>query len=79
MPFLKCVVSYLSKKTNNPNVSPIGNRFGLNKGAPKRLRFGEKAEKDALLFATRTSRAYLPALLVLAEKQSHLCAERAKP
>ena len=29
LPFLKWVASYLSKKSNNPNVSPIGNRFGL--------------------------------------------------
>ena len=42
------------------------------------LRLWGRAGKEALLFATRTSRAYLPALLVLAEKQSHLCAERVK-
>ena len=28
-PFLKCVSSNFSKKTNNPNPSPIGNKFGL--------------------------------------------------
>ncbi len=40
--------------------------------------FRKKPEKEALLFAARTSRAYILALLVLAEKQSHLCAERVK-
>ena len=28
-PFRKWVLSYRSKKTNNPNPSPIGKRFGL--------------------------------------------------
>ena len=28
-PFLKCVSSNFSKKTNNPNPSPTGNGFGL--------------------------------------------------